>query len=99
MVAGVRRSGLTFAPEAASPRLRAVINKWIPDEELLKMSFQAYQLGWNHVKTYFMIGLPTERDDDIYQHDHANRLADLVRAAPADVLRRVDALFASQEKS
>jgi radical SAM family uncharacterized protein/radical SAM-linked protein len=65
MVAGVRRSGLTFAPEAASPRLRAVINKWIPDEELLKMSFQAYQLGWNHVKTYFMIGLPTERDDDI----------------------------------
>src|SRR5690606_3929609 len=37
-VAGVRRSGLTFAPEAASPRLRAVINKWIPDEELLDMS-------------------------------------------------------------
>lgn len=65
MVADVRRSGLTFAPEAASPRLRAVINKWIPDEELLTMAAQAYKRGWKHVKTYFMIGLPTERDDDI----------------------------------
>ena len=65
MVAGIRRSGLTFAPEAASPRLRSVINKWIPDEELLAMSAQAYRLGWGHVKLYFMIGLPTERDDDV----------------------------------
>ncbi len=65
MVAGVRRSGLTFAPEAASPRLRAVINKWIPDEGLLDMAAQAYRRGWQHVKCYFMIGLPTERDDDI----------------------------------
>ena len=64
-VADVRRSGLTFAPEAASPRLRALINKWIPDAELLGMAEQAYGLGWNHVKLYFMIGLPTERDDDI----------------------------------
>ncbi|MBM3290738.1 MAG: TIGR03960 family B12-binding radical SAM protein, partial [Candidatus Hydrogenedentes bacterium] len=65
MVAGVRRSGLTFAPEAASPRLRAVINKWIPDDDLLTMSSEAYRRGWNHVKTYFMIGLPTERDKDV----------------------------------
>lgn len=65
MVAGVRRSGLTFAPEAASPRMRAVINKFIPDEELLTMATQAYQRGWDHVKTYFMIGLPTERDEDV----------------------------------
>lgn len=65
MVAGVRRSGLTFAPEAASPRLRAVINKWIPDEGLLEMAAEAYRRGWQHVKTYFMIGLPTERDDDL----------------------------------
>ena len=64
-VAGMRRSGLTFAPEAASPRLRAVINKWIPDEELLDMSAEAYRRGWGHVKTYFMIGLPTERDEDV----------------------------------
>ena len=61
MVAGVRRSGLTFAPEAASPRLRAVINKWIPDEGLLEMAGEAYRRGWQHVKTYFMIGLPTEQ--------------------------------------
>ena len=65
MVAGVRRSGLTFAPEAATPRLRAVINKWIPDEELLQMSAEAYKRGWKHIKTYFMIGLPTERDEDV----------------------------------
>jgi radical SAM family uncharacterized protein/radical SAM-linked protein len=65
MVAGIRRSGLTFAPEAASPRLRAVINKWIPDEELLDMSDKAFGLGWDHVKLYFMIGLPTERDEDV----------------------------------
>lgn len=64
-VAGYRRSGLTFAPEAASPRLRALINKWIPDEELLTMSSAVYDKGWDHVKLYFMIGLPTERDDDV----------------------------------
>ncbi len=64
-VAGVRRTGLTFAPEAASPRLRALINKWIPDEDLLGMADRAYGLGWDHVKLYFMIGLPTERDEDV----------------------------------
>jgi len=73
MVADVRRTGLTFAPEAASPRLRALINKWIPDEELLNMSAKAFQLQWSHVKLYFMIGLPTERDDDI------EAIADLAR--------------------
>ena len=64
-VADIRRTGLTFAPEAATPRLRSVINKWIPDEELLQMSAQAYGLGWDHVKLYFMIGLPTERPEDV----------------------------------
>ncbi|HIB53445.1 MAG TPA: DUF2344 domain-containing protein [Nitrospirales bacterium] len=64
-VADIRRSGLTFAPEAASPRLRAVINKWIPDEGLLEMSAEAFKKGWKHVECYFMIGLPTERDEDI----------------------------------
>jgi radical SAM family uncharacterized protein/radical SAM-linked protein len=65
MTATERRTGITFAPEAASPRLRAVINKWIPDEDLLSMSRAAFEKGWDHVKLYFMIGLPTERDDDI----------------------------------
>ncbi len=66
MVAETRRSGITFAPEAASPRLRALINKWIPDEDLLEMSAKTYGGGWDVVKLYFMIGLPTERDDDIH---------------------------------
>lgn len=65
MVSGLRRSGLTFAPEAATPRLRAVINKFIPDEELLEMAAEAFKRGWTHIKTYFMIGLPTERDEDV----------------------------------
>jgi len=73
MVADIRRTGLTVAPEAASPRLRAVINKWIPDEGLLEMSRGAFERGWRHVKLYFMIGLPTERDDDIVA------IADLAR--------------------
>lgn len=64
-VAGFRRSGLTFAPEAASPRLRALINKWIPDEDLLDMACAVYDKGWDHVKLYFMIGIPTEREDDV----------------------------------
>ncbi len=64
-VADVRRSGLTFAPEAATPRLRALINKFIPDEDLIRMAVMAYGRGWNHVKTYFMIGLPTETDEDV----------------------------------
>lgn len=66
MVADTRRTGLTFAPEAASPRLRSVINKWIPDEDLITMATDAFAKGWDHVKLYFMIGLPTERDDDLF---------------------------------
>ena len=81
MVAGLRRTGLTFAPEAASPRLRAVINKWIPDEDLLTMASEAYKRGWDHVKLYFMIGLPTERDDDVEAiADLALRTVDAGRA-------------------
>lgn len=73
MVSEERKTGITFAPEAASPRLRSVINKWIPDEELLTMSEKAFARGWDHVKLYFMIGLPTERDDDVLA------IADLAR--------------------
>ena len=65
MVSETRRTGLTVAPEAASPRLRQVINKWIPDDELLQMARGAFERGWDHIKLYFMIGLPTERDDDV----------------------------------
>lgn len=64
-VADIRRSGLTFAPEAATPRLRAVINKWIPDEDLFNAAEEVFRRGWKHLKLYFMIGLPTETDDDV----------------------------------
>ena len=64
-VAGIRRSGLTFAPEAATPRLRAVINKWIPDDDLMTTAEEVFRRGWKHLKLYFMIGLPTETDDDV----------------------------------
>ena len=66
MVATAKKSGITFAPEAASPRLRALIDKWIPDEELLQTTGSVYQRGWNKVKLYFMIGHPTETDEDVH---------------------------------
>lgn len=65
MVASIRKTGLTFAPEAASPRMRAVIDKWIPDEELIEVTGDVFARGWDVVKLYFMIGLPTEQDDDV----------------------------------
>jgi radical SAM family uncharacterized protein/radical SAM-linked protein len=66
MVATAKKSGITFAPEAATPRLRALIDKWIPDEELLSTTGQVYERGWNKVKLYFMIGHPTETDEDVH---------------------------------
>ena len=61
----VRKSGLTFAPEAASTRLRKVINKNISNEDLFAGVREAYKEGWNLVKLYFMVGLPTETDEDV----------------------------------
>ncbi|NOZ22223.1 MAG: TIGR03960 family B12-binding radical SAM protein [Planctomycetes bacterium] len=61
----VRKSGLTIAPEAARPELRAIINKDIHDSELFDGVVEAYRKGWNRVKLYFMIGLPGEADEDI----------------------------------
>lgn len=61
----VRKSGLTFAPEAGSQRLRDVINKNVTEEELLESLKVAFQGGWNAVKLYFMLGLPTETDEDV----------------------------------
>ena len=61
----VRKSGLTFAPEAGTQRLRDVINKNVKEEELMKTMDVAFGAGWNRVKLYFMIGLPTETDEDV----------------------------------
>ena len=61
----VRKSGLTFAPEAGTQRLRDVINKGVTEENLLTACAAAFEKGWKAVKLYFMMGLPTETDEDI----------------------------------
>ena len=61
----IRKSGLTFAPEAGTQRLRDVINKNLTEEEILGTCSQAFEGGWNNVKLYFMLGLPTETDEDV----------------------------------
>src|SRR4051812_31647022 len=62
-----RRSGLTFAPEGGSERIRKVINKMVSEDDLIRTVTTAYSNGWRHVKLYFMCGLPTETDDDVLQ--------------------------------
>jgi len=64
---GGRRSGLTFAPEGGSERLRKVINKTVSEDDLIRTVTAAYAAGWRQVKLYFMCGLPTETDDDVLQ--------------------------------
>lgn len=61
----VRKSGLTFAPEAGTQRLRDAINKNVTEEDLLSSCRTAFSGGWNTVKLYFMLGLPTETDEDV----------------------------------
>ena len=61
----IRKSGLTFAPEAGTQRLRDVINKNLTEDEILNTCAQAFEGGWNNVKLYFMLGLPTETDEDV----------------------------------
>ncbi|GAA1242844.1 TIGR03960 family B12-binding radical SAM protein [Oryzihumus leptocrescens] len=62
-----RRSGLTFAPEGGSERIRKVINKMVSEEDLINTVAAAYGAGWRQVKLYFMCGLPTETDEDVLQ--------------------------------
>jgi len=71
---GGRRSGFTFAPEAASERMRRVINKYIPEQQLLDVADQVYSRGWRTVKLYFMIGQPTETNEEV------QAMADLAQA-------------------
>ena len=76
----VRKSGLTIAVEAASERLRRIINKPLKDEDLFAAVSAAYQAGWQKIKLYFMTGLPGETEDDIKQIVHlADKLAKLRR--------------------
>lgn len=64
-IQGYKKSGLTFAPEAGSQRLRDVINKGITEEQIYRAVEQALELGWDKIKLYFMIGLPTETFEDL----------------------------------
>ena len=74
----VRKSGLTFAPEAGTQRLRDVINKGVTEENLLTACGAAFRHGWKQVKLYFMMGLPTETDEDIIGIAHlAKKVVDL----------------------
>lgn len=75
-VQDVKKSSLTFAPEAGTQRMRDVINKGLTEEDILKGSHEAFLGGWNKVKLYFMLGLPTETDEDILGiGDIANKVA------------------------
>ncbi|MCE5190433.1 MAG: TIGR03960 family B12-binding radical SAM protein [Actinomycetia bacterium] len=65
LLGGGKKTGLTFAPEAGTQRLRDVINKNVTEEDLLTTVTQAFSAGWRRVKLYFMIGLPTETDEDV----------------------------------
>ncbi|MCK5890233.1 MAG: TIGR03960 family B12-binding radical SAM protein [Aeromicrobium sp.] len=77
-----RRSGLTFAPEGGSERLRRVINKMVSEEDLIRTVAAAYSHGWRQVKLYFMCGLPTETDEDVLQiGELAKRVIDTGREA------------------
>ena len=64
-VQDIRKSSLTFAPEAGSQRMRNVINKGLTEEDILNGAGQAFEGGWSKVKLYFMLGLPTETEDDM----------------------------------
>ncbi len=77
MLMSGRRSGFTFAPEAATERVRRVINKYIPTDQVLEVAEQVYSRGWRTIKLYFMIGLPTEEMEDV------QAIADLARAVLA----------------
>ena len=65
LLSQVKKSGLTFAPEAGTSRLRSVVGKSLNEEELLNTARLAFSSGWNLIKLYFMIGLPTEREEDL----------------------------------
>lgn len=79
-VGGSKRGGLTFAPEAGSQRLRDVINKNVTEEDIERAATNAFREGWRRMKLYFMMGLPTETDDDIRAIVHtAQRVLDIGR--------------------
>jgi len=86
------RTGLTFAPEAGSERLRRVINKNIPEDELLETAATAFERGWTGMKLYFMLGLPTETAEDV---DEIVRLVEKIRNVGKQVKGKLPGLRVS----
>nr|WP_297883767.1 TIGR03960 family B12-binding radical SAM protein [uncultured Blautia sp.] len=84
-VQDVKKSSLTFAPEAGSQRLRNVINKGLTEEDILHGAGEAFEGGWNRVKLYFMLGLPTETEEDMKGIAHlAEKIAERYYEIPKD---------------
>ena len=84
-VQDVKKSSLTFAPEAGTQRLRDVINKGLTEEDILRGAGEAFKGGWNRVKLYFMLGLPTETEEDMKGIAHlAERIAEEYYEIPKD---------------
>lgn len=89
----VRRTGFTVAPEGGSQRLRDVINKGVTDEEILETAKNVFSMGWSGIKLYFMIGLPTETDEDLLGIvDIATRIRALPEARGNDITVNVSTL-------
>ena len=92
----VRKSSLTFAPEAGTQRLRNVINKGLTEEDILNGAALAFSGGWNRVKLYFMCGLPTETDEDLFGViDLANKIVDKYHEIPKEERPRPVSVVAS----
>lgn len=84
-VQDIKKSSLTFAPEAGSQRLRNVINKGLTEDVILKGAGEAFEGGWQKVKLYFMLGLPTETEDDMRQIPQlAEKIAERYYEIPKD---------------
>ena len=88
LISRVKKSGLTFAPEAGSERLRKAVNKNIDIDKLFEAVFESFRAGWRHVKLYFMIGLPGEETDDLL------KIAELIYKV-SDARRAIDGKSAS----
>ncbi|MDD6483331.1 MAG: TIGR03960 family B12-binding radical SAM protein [Clostridiales bacterium] len=84
-VQAVRKSGITFAPEAGTQRLRDVINKNITEEDIMRSTRRLFEGGWTNVKLYFMIGLPTETEEDVKGiADLSQRVLDVYFSIPKE---------------
>lgn len=97
LISAIKKSGLTFAPEAGTERMLCIINKRVKTNQLFEALRQAYKMGWRRVKLYFMIGLPFEEEDDLEAivelSDEAAMLRRTVSPHPAEVVINVSSFI------